>query len=221
MKRVWVKLKKLLKIHRVSSVIFVDSINKIKYLSDGPKYSELIYINPCDVLSALPGAHIDRADTGKVLDGDWDLDLISIDDISKYRLCRDKFLYNSSWEDVGYYELMRNQVKFFYGADRLYGFHDIKLRCEKLDVLYYEVKSTGVLKTRKELNKKAYRESGGVYIHIGRNGNLIFGGGGCHRLAIAKALGLKKIPAQLGVVHRKAIKKWRFSLLENNERSRV
>jgi hypothetical protein len=65
------------------------------------------------------------------------------------------------------------------------------------------------MKTRKELYSEVFREMGGVYIHIDRNSKVLFGGGGFHRLAIAKILKLNTIPTQLGVVHKKAINSWK------------
>ena len=57
----------------------------------------------------------------------------------------------------------------------------------------------------KKLRSFNFREKGSVYVHIGRNGKIIFSQGGINRLAIIKSLtdmNSKKIPMQLGVVHR-------------------
>lgn len=59
------------------------------------------------------------------------------------------------------------------------------------------------------MTPRCLRESGGVYVHINRNGEAIFGGGGIHRFAIARILSLDTIPAQLGVVHEEALKLWK------------
>lgn len=45
------------------------------------------------------------------------------------------------------------------------------------------------------------RELGGIEIHIGPEGEPIFGDSGNHRLAMALVLGLPRIPAMLGFVH--------------------
>ena len=83
------------------------------------------------------------------------------------------------------------------GADGCNNIDDIRQRYERLDELIEYLRLGGTFK-----EGTGFRESGGVYIHIGREGEMIFAGGGCHRLAIAQKLNLKEIPAQLGVVHR-------------------
>lgn len=40
-----------------------------------------------------------------------------------------------------------------------------------------------------------------VYVHADRHGELLFGGGGQHRLAIFQHFSVHEIPVQLGVVH--------------------
>ena len=58
-----------------------------------------------------------------------------------------------------------------------------------------------------------YREMDGIFVHVGRSGDIIFGGGGAHRLAIAQGLKLERVPAQLGVVHREALMSGAFRKL--------
>ena len=60
------------------------------------------------------------------------------------------------------------------------------------------------MKTRNEIFKDNFREVGGIYIHIGVDGKPYFGGGGCHRFAIAHILQII-FPAQIGCVHVSAI----------------
>ena len=85
--------------------------------------------------------------------------------------------------------------------------NDVYSRYQRLDNLYTYLKKGGRFKSQEQLLKE-HRGGGDIYIHIGRENNLIFGGGGCHRLAIAKILKLKSIPALLGIVHLEAIKNW-------------
>ena len=56
-----------------------------------------------------------------------------------------------------------------------------------------------------ELDEKNYKEEGGILIHIGPSGELVFSETGSHRLAFAIILGIEKIPVQIGVVHKDAI----------------
>ena len=92
-------------------------------------------------------------------------------------------------------------------------FNDVVSRYARLDELFSYLQGGGKFRTRKELyGSRTFREQGGVYIHIDREGNPVFGGGGCHRLALAKILQLDIIPAQLGIVHHEAVDLWRTKM---------
>lgn len=82
---------------------------------------------------------------------------------------------------------------------------DIIARYQRVDTLFQQVKEERVLRSRKEVKKNAFREQGGIIIHIGPGGKLFFGQGGHHRFAIAKILNIEYIPAQIGCVHVSAI----------------
>ena len=90
---------------------------------------------------------------------------------------------------------------------------DIIARYEKIDALYSEIRENGFRdETVYRLGTPRLPE--GVFVHLDRNGHPIFGAIGNHRLGIARALGLTRIPAQLGVVHpgaidTNALAKWR------------
>ena len=82
---------------------------------------------------------------------------------------------------------------------------EVDTRFSQLDKLYEELLHGARFKTMKEQFPDNFREQGGIHVHIGREGALLFGGGGCHRLAIAQVLKLPLIPAQIGVIHRGAL----------------
>lgn len=63
-------------------------------------------------------------------------------------------------------------------------------RYELLDRIYAEAKSTG----------KFQRCENNILVHL-RNGEPFFGEGGYHRLAIALILGLKSVPADVGLIY--------------------
>ncbi len=93
-------------------------------------------------------------------------------------------------------------------------------RYQALDELFELVASERRLRRQVELNSRSFRELNGVYVHIGRNAEVLFAGGGFHRLAIARVLGLETIPAQLGVVHEEALETWRERYVPGRSRSR-
>jgi hypothetical protein len=185
--------------------------NKILYGSDGPEFAELIFINPKEVKEYSFAWK--QKDSGKIAGGDWDEEpnLIKIKSRFKYQACMQRWSKNIPWSDTGIYDFMSDFIKQRRRAvDKCSSMEEILLRYEKLDELFEEVKQARAFKTQKELNPNSFNEEGGVFIHIGRNNQPIFGGGGIHRLAIAKVLKLEAIPAQLGVVHPLALKTWKI-----------
>ena len=118
------------------------------------------------------------------------------------------------WEETGVYEhllqrIAENEGKF----DGCSNLGDVVERYRRLDELFASIRHEGRLRPRHEVSPGTFRESQGIGIHIDRNGGLVFSHRGTHRLAAALVLDLKVIPAQVGVVHRAAIKKWRRELL--------
>jgi hypothetical protein len=183
--------------------------NKLKYGSNGPQFGELIYINPQNHSTGLPFKH--RSFSGVVLGGDWDLQKqINIEKSVIYKACSSHWVENVPWEETGIYQYMLDKIERFGGeVDNCRNINDIIIRYRKLDKLYEEVKKSKRFKTQRELNFWNFNEHGGLLFHIDRNNNPIYGAGGMHRFAMAKVLGLKVIPAQLGVVHKEAIKSWK------------
>ncbi|SIR44073.1 hypothetical protein [Pontibacter lucknowensis] len=187
-----------------------SALNKIRYGANAPAFAELIFVDPMQV------NHYSFAwkqkDSGRVIGGDWDREenMTEISSRFKYNACIERWKLNKSWEDTGIYEFMldfilqRNKP-----VDKCSTLDEILTRYKRLDQLFEHVKSTGKLKTQRELNPRSYNEEGGIFIHIGRQNQVIFGGGGIHRLAIAKVLQLSSIPAQLGVIHPEALSTWK------------
>lgn len=154
-----------------------------------------------------------QKDSGRVIGGDWDQleNLTAIDSRFKYNACIERWKLNKTWEETGIYDFMLECIQQRNGpVDKCSSLDDILARYERLDNLFENVKLTGRLKTQRELNPRCYNEEGGIFIHIGRQNQVIFGGGGIHRLAIAKVLQLNSIPGQLGVIHPEALPTWKM-----------
>lgn len=186
---------------RLIKYIYRDFYNILRYgPKKAPKFGQLIFINPSDV--KMNCSAFDRLDSGKVLSGDWDLNTYPINKLEKYVVTKKHFADGLSWEKAGAYDLMNKLIAKNGKVDNCNSFNDIKQRYKNLDLFFEYLKNKGQWKTQSKLkNGLNYRENGGVYIHIGRNGEIISGNGGIHRLTIAKILEIKEIPAQLGVVH--------------------
>lgn len=184
--------------------------NRFRYGANAPEFAELIYVDPMQVNDYSFAWK--QKDSGRIAGGDWDQlqNLIQIDTRFKYKACVERWELNKCWEETGIYEFMLDNIQRQGSPfDKCSSLEDIMARYARLDKLFEEVKVTGRFKTQQELAPGCYNEEGGVYVHIGRQNQLIFGGGGIHRLAIAKILRLNSIPAQLGVVHPEALASWK------------
>lgn len=184
-----------------------DLINKLKYGWHAPKNLELIWINPQKVNSFIPREEIKRVtgkDTnnlsGEVIDWDKIENYSSLMDQYRIQYCYEHWGNDKSWEELGVFEFMAKTKKYGNWSEER-----IKARFHMLDSAFSEVREMGRLKQRKEIDSSNFREKNGILIHIGKNGKPYFGGGGFHRLAMAKVLKLNVIPACLGVIDKDAL----------------
>lgn len=193
-----------------------DIINILRHGCDAPLRYERIYINPCEVKKRIVGkeyggsayVYVDKWPKQKEKE-------IMIG--TSYKIIKEKYEKNLTWEKSGYIEARKKMIKKGVILDGIDTESKIIERCRVWDKIYKYAKEEGRLKTQKELNSKAFRERGGIMISISDNGELVKTGQGNHRLLIAQLLKLPLIPAQIGIVHIKSLKKFR-SLREQKKR---
>lgn len=188
-------------IERVKS-LFIDLYNRYKFGDNAPKYCERIWVSlNKDLITIGKGPHY----RGKVID-QWPPDLVDnvntkISEIEPIKSCLLHWEKGVEWKDKILIERMVGLIEKRGEVDGCKSKDDIMRRYEKLDIIYNNIKREKRIKTRKELFKYNFREYGGINFHIGPNGKPYFGQIGQHRVAIALALGIEKIPAELGGVH--------------------
>lgn len=182
-----------------------DLYNLFRYGLGAPRYAQTFYLDPGKIKLAVVWQEPGRLDTGKVLGGDWDYAVRNLDEVKKITMTKLHIIENKSWEEVGAYELMAELLAQHGSYDDCVNVQDVIARYEKLDGLIKGLHAGDGFLQMSRINRYNYRESGGVYVHVGRNGDYIFGLGGCHRLAIAQALGVREIPVQVGMVHELAV----------------
>lgn len=186
------------------TILIRDLANILRFGLDAPRHSQTLFLDPREIRLAMLPDILSRADTGRVIGGDWDQHIRPVNDINKIRMVKARIHDGKTWEDAGAYQIMEAHIQKHRTYDDCTTMDDVVRRYQRLDRIIDAIRTEGFLKMAK-IHKGTFRESGGVYVHIGRNGEYIFGIGGCHRLAIAQALQLKRIPVQLGVVHKEAI----------------
>lgn len=183
-----------------------DILNKLKYGWSAPLYNERIWVDPRkieymidrDEVKKVSGLHRSKA-SGVVVDWSKVEEIKPISEQFRIQYCYGHWKEGKSWEELGVIDYMTKTKK--YGS---WPRKKIEARFEMLDEAFEETKQLGRLKTRKEIVTSNFRESEGILVHIGKNGELFFGGNGFHRLAISKVLELEKIPACVGLVDRDA-----------------
>lgn len=184
-----------------------DLGNLLKHGRKAPKFCERIWVDAERVCAyvgnkpivRLTGQHRNLA-SGLVVDWDRIEDVTPLEDQSKIKYCIRHWEQGLSWEELGYFDFMKSVPRHREDSLEL-----IRERFHMLDRAFEDAKQTGRLKTRSEIDSKAFREKDGILIHIDSCGNPVFGGNGFHRMAIAKVLNLKKVPACLGVVDFRAL----------------
>lgn len=188
-----------------------DAKNVLRYGGDAPLSAALICVDPRTIdLMLVDVRDVARDDTGTVRAGDWDKRVVHFDEHPKVVACVERFEHGVSWEATGIVDRLLVQVRTDGHTDGYRSLDEIIERYRAIDRLHEQLRSGGGFMTRRQLiGGRAFREQGGVYVHIDRHTRPVFGLGGFHRLALARILGLERIPAQLGVVHSAAVRSWR------------
>lgn len=196
-----------------------DVQRRRRYGREAPRYHELIWIDPRQCrLQLLEGrGGTDQCD---VLDGDWDRAVEPLENNPHIRVCLEHWLGGRSWEETGAYDDMMERIASGTPvADGCRTLDDVVARYHELDEVFERVRREGLLRTRAELSAGAFRERGGVLIHIDRSGEPLYNRfNGCHRLAMALVLELPVMPAQVGIVHADALSRWRTEYQAGGER---
>lgn len=200
-----------------------DIKNRLVLGAEAPLSDECIYVDPQQVILAYvpkgtsEAPSFRRRHSGLVRDGDWDRSVKPVSDGVKERAIKDHFLNNVSWEDTGVIDYLMSDVHRKGSADGFSTVEEIRNRYARMDVLFEDIRRSGRMKTRTELDSYLRREHGGVYVHIARDGTPLKAGGGTHRLVIAKLLGLRRMPAHLGVIHAEAVRNGLMKSLRSPE----
>lgn len=188
-----------------------DIGNLIRHGSHAPRSRQLIWV-ATDALNEMlrePQRSAMALRKGEVVDGDWDLATCPID-TPKIRCSILHWNDGVPWDETGAYEHHLAQIEASGGSyDGCSTLDDIVRRYERLDIVFEQVRREGRLRTRREVSSRAFRESGGIVVHVGRGGTALWGRDGSHRLAMAMVLKLRTLPAQVGAVHADALDCWR------------
>ena len=197
---------------QVPRKVLRDLRNRVTFGPAAPLSDECIYINPRAVThryvpNPKNGApKFRRMHSGHVATGDWDRHVAPLTLNIKEEAIKQHFLQGIPWEQTALFAKLSREIAEKGIADDCHSVEELRARYERMDRLYDLASRTGKLLPRRALPDYFRREHGGIYVHIDRNGRAIRSGGGMHRFAIARLLGLTDVPAQIGVVHFDAVR---------------
>lgn len=176
-----------------------DVGNVLRHGTRAPRRAERIWVDPRHVRATYAG--FDAADSGRVIGGDWPQRARSVEEYYKLHACRRHWVDGVGWTETGIFDELLERIRVDGHIDGLRTLEELEERYRALDEIFEVVRSERRLRTRDEVTDHAVRESGGILVHIGDEGQPIFGHRGGHRFVMALLLNLAIIPAQLGVVH--------------------
>jgi SAM-dependent methyltransferase len=136
----------------------------------------------------------------QVQDGDWDIPLHRVEDMRVCQAMNDRIHHGVSWQTTEYYQHAISRIN---GGQVLWGCSDgtsFDKRCEEIDRLIESIDRQGYRERSADPAMSARPGDKEILINISRDGLCLFQDGR-HRLAIALALGLKRVPVQVLVRH--------------------
>lgn len=195
--------KNALRLRYLDRAILTACYNKFVLGSLAPSRRETIFVDPGKIVGhmnpeqALKLIKKTGYYSGAVVDGDWDREVKYLDITGKgvYTSCLQRWIYGYSWEDTPIYQTFVNKIKQKIPCE-FNSLEDLEKRYDRLDSIYNQVCSERKMSSE-------YRDL--VPISIARDGSLIWGPNGKHRICIALIAGLELMPAKVRYIHKKGL----------------
>lgn len=162
-----------------------------------PDPYKIAYVSP-DEITRYASEFGKWESVGLVTNGDWDKRATPIDNMMKYRAVQKHFQEGMTWERTGIidYHCQRLAKLDKESVDGCSNRSEYRQWYEEIDQLYNNIKYNGY-------DENKHSSTNYVAIHIGRGGELLFAGSGCHRLSICKILDVEEIPVWIRARHEK------------------
>jgi len=207
----------------------IRSIQKVKtlfshiFLGDRAPYTnEIILVEPAKIRGHLE--HKKRGwknlylksgySGGAVVGGDWDKKYITYLDLKEeevYKSCYNHWVNGVPWEETsiykGYVHMLESGI-----PNRFSSLEELSNRYRKLDKIFSSVKTSQKLSNKPEDM---------IRISIARDGTLIWGPDGRHRICMALCAGLEKIPVKIGYIHIDAIEQFQKYRVINSKKENL
>ena len=155
----------------------------------------VIWIAPHDV--AVKTSHDLSLYANDILPGDWDRESAAIEDLVKHRSIVRRYRDGVRWADT---ELFAYYARVLDNGEAVKGLRDLAAVGELFETWYDDVFAS----LRKDGFRVLVARDGWLHIphvHIGRGGEILYGGAGNHRLMMARVLGIERIPCYVHARH--------------------
>lgn len=149
-----------------------------------------------------------QKDRGRAVGGDWDISSYRFDDLSIVQAIYARVQRGAAWEDTPFYqEALRNLAAGKRAGWQIESGAGLEAHCARIDKLIASIRANGY-RRNSEVALEGERKgitghpeySDEISVNIGRNGEYLFQDGR-HRLAVAKALGVERVPVKVLVRH--------------------
>ncbi len=179
-----------------------EADNRLRYGRGAPQVSERLWIDPLAVDRAFSWF---EARSARVVTTWPPAPGMPFDEHRHVAFALARWRQGVPWTETGAVEYMTAQIARRGSQDGCRTPQDVLRRFARLDALYETVGRERRLRTRSELEPRAFREDGGILVHVGPDGAFVAGDSGKHRLTIARLHQLPSIPVRLGEIHRDAL----------------
>lgn len=177
---------------------------KLKFAAKRNELHRIIWVDPICIkkVGVGWGQYKKLSEFGKIVGGNWDLNTMPFEDLDIYRAFHERFINGRDWKETSYYQDYAYQILRGKNIGGVNDKKDIPDKFEKFDKLFEKIKFEG-FSTQIDLkgNDTQISVMDEITVRIGRDGELLFEDGR-HRLAIAKILGIKKIPVRVTWRHK-------------------
>lgn len=171
-------------------------------LSEAVRYNPLglITVSPSEIdRMMIPGEELYRKHTpGSVVGGNWDRQTKPFNESIYYRSLKRRLIDGDPWEQTSLYQsaVDRDSDNYYHGCATP---EEVRDRLTHLETIYESMKTEGYLSQRtlrrqRNSSNTSPPELDEIHINIDREGKPIFDDGR-HRLAMAKILDIKRVPA--------------------------
>ena len=166
---------------------------------------KLYWISPSRVKydAISPGAKAFRfnTDTGRVRDGDWDRKRRDITDHSLWDGLHERYEQGIPWPETEYYQRKLQPIHEGKKSVGCYSEQELREKYEQIDRVYESMKADGYRSEREIVGARRAEALHEITVHVGRDGTLLRGGAGNHRIRLAHFLELDEIAVRIVVRH--------------------